>query len=151
MKKIGTLFLAASFIAVSCGKIKEKTKEGINKSGETIGKTATEFVSGVSEGVEKTLVSEISLSGNLKKEGIRTGKISVTNSPQGGTNNVLTVYLIFDKDFKSVIAAKVFDNDGLEIGRARLAIENTAGNAGYYDFVFDKRTHIETKSKVELE
>jgi len=146
------IFLSLLFIFVSCGWVKNKTKEGINKGGETVGKTATEFFEGVSEGIDKTLQCEINLSQELQDKGVRTGKFSINNSLEGGTNNLLTMYLIFDKDFNSPITAKVFDKNGLEIGRAKLInIENQAGNAGYYDFAFDKRTYIEVKSKILLE
>jgi hypothetical protein len=147
--KLVLLLLLA--IAVSCGKIKEKTKDGINKGGETVGKTATEFFEGVSEGVEQTLACEILLSQELKDMGVKTGKTSVNNSPDGGNNNLLTLYLIFDKDFKSSVIAKAFDKNGLEIGRAKLEIQSKTGDAGYYDFSFDKRTYIEVKSKIQLD
>lgn len=87
----------------------------------------------------------------MQGKGIRTGKFSINNLSDGGANNLLTMYLIFDKDFNSPITAKVFDKNGLEIGRAKLDIENKAENAGYYDFAFDKRTYVEVKSKIRLE
>ena len=146
-----TILLLILLVAVSCGKVKEKAKEGINKGGETVGKTATEFFEGVAEGVGKTLQCEIVLSQELQDKGVKIGKFSINNSPEGGTNNLLTQYLIFDKDFDSSISAKAFDKNGLEIGRTTLDIENKAGNAGYYDFAFDKRTYIEVKSKILLE
>ena len=150
MKQILTLLLLILFAFVSCGRVKEKAKEGINKGGEMVGGTATEFFEGVSEGIGKTLQCEIVLSQELQNKGVRTGKFSIDNF-EGGKNNLLVLYLIFDNDFNSSITAKVFDKNGLEIGRTKLDIENKAGNAGYYDFAFDKRTYIEVKSKIQLE
>ncbi|MDR0874042.1 MAG: hypothetical protein LBN27_11350 [Prevotellaceae bacterium] len=138
------LLLIFLLAAVSCGKV-------VNKGGETVGKTATEFFEGVSEGVDKTLQCELNLSQELQDKGVKTGKYSIDKLPEGGKNNLLILYLIFDKDFKSTVTAKVFDKKGLEIGRAKLDIESKAGNAGYYDFAFDKRTYIEVKSKIVLE
>jgi len=63
----------------------------------------------------------------------------------------LTLYLIFDKDFKAPLTVKAFDKSGLEIGRSKIEIENKAGEAGYFDFVFDKRTYIEVRSKILIE
>jgi hypothetical protein len=148
-QKIITLLLLIA--VVSCNRVKNEAKEGINKGGETVGKTATEFFEGVSEGIDKTLQCQIILSQAIQNNGIKIGKFSINNLPEGGTNNLLTLYLIFDKDFKSSITAKAYDKNGLEVGRAKLSIENKAGNAGYYDFAFDKRTHIEVKSKIVLE
>ena len=137
-------------LSVSCSRIKEKAKETINKSGETIGKTATEFFEGVVEGVDKTLQCELSQSESLIDKGLKTGKFSIENAGEG-RNNQLTVYLIFDRDFKSPITAKVFDKNGLEIGRTQIDVEGKADNAGYFNFIFDKRSYIEVKSKIVLE
>ena len=144
------LILSILMLLASCGKVKEKAKETINKSGETVGKTATEFFEGVAEGIDKTLQCELSLSQSLIDKGLKTGKFAIDNA-DGGRNNQLTVYLIFDKDFKSPVTAKVFDKNGLEVGRAKIDVEGKANEAGYFDFIFDKRTYIEVKSKIVLE
>jgi hypothetical protein len=151
MKRKIVVLLFLIVVVISCGKVKEKAKDSINKSGEAVGKTATEFFEGVSEGIDKSLQCEILLSPELQDKGITTGKFSINSLPEGGNNNLLTLYLIFDKDFKSPLTVKVFDKNGLEIGRTKLDIENQAGNASYYDFAFDKRTHIEVKSKIQIE
>jgi hypothetical protein len=52
MKKILVLLLLV-FTLVSCNQIKSKTKETINESGEIVGKSASEFIEGVSEGIDK--------------------------------------------------------------------------------------------------
>ena len=149
MKHIITI-LSVLMLLVSCSRVKEKAKETINKSGEAVGKTATEFFEGVYEGVDKTLQCELSLSNVLTDKGLKTGKFAV-ESADGGRNNQLTVYLIFDKDFKSPVTAKVFDKNGLEIGRTKIDVEGKADETGYFDFVFDKRSYIEVKSKIVLE
>lgn len=148
--KLITLFLLL-VLTISCGKVKEKAKESINKGGETVGKTATEFFEGVSEGIDKTLQCEILLSQGLQDKGLKTGKFSIESDPNGGRNNLLILYLIFNKDIKTSLTAKVFDKNGLEVGRANIEVTSDAGNASYYDFVFDKRTYIEVKSKITLE
>ena len=142
--------LSVLMLLVSCGRIRENAKETINKSGKTVGKTATEFFEGVSEGIDKTLQCELSLSDSLIDRGVKTGKFMIDNA-EGGRNNQLTIYLIFDKDFKSSVSAKAFDKNGLEIGRAKIDVEQKADEAGYFDFVFDKRSYIEARSKIVLE
>jgi hypothetical protein len=149
MKRI-ILILTALMLFASCGRVKEKAKETINKGGETVGKTATEFFEGVSTGIDKTLECELSLSETLLSKGLKTGKFSIENAAVG-KNNQLTVYLIFDKDFNSPVIAKTFDKNGLETGRAKIDIAGKADEAAYFDFVFDKRTYIEVKSKITLE
>ena len=93
---------------------------------------------------------EISLSESLTDKGLSTGKFTIENA-DGGRNNQLTIYLIFDRDFKSSVTAKAFDKNGLEIGRTKIEVEGKADEAGYFDFIFDKRSYIEVKSKISLE
>lgn len=150
MKKLLTIITLAITI-ISCDRVKEKTKETINKGGEAVGKTATEFIEGVSEGVDNTLQCEITLSQTLQDKGLQTGKFSINNDTTGGQNNLLTLYIIFDKDFKNDISIKAFDKNGVEIGRTKMQIEGKTGDAKYYDFLFDKRTYIEAKSKITIE
>jgi hypothetical protein len=135
----------------ACERVKEKKKSTINQGGEAVGKTATEFIEGVSEGVDKTLQCEIVLSNSLIDKGLKTGKFSINNDASGGENNTLVLYVIFDKDFSQEVVAKSFDKSGLENGRTKVAVEGKAGEAKYYDFVFDKRTNIEAKSKITME
>jgi len=151
MKRLIPFLFSLPLLAISCEGVKQKTKETLNKGGETVGETATEFLEGVSEGIDKTLQCEIILSQALQDNGLHTGKFSIENSAAGGENNMLVLYIIFDKDFKATITAKAFDKKGLEIGRSKLAVEGKAGDAGYFDFAFDKRTYLEVKSKINLE
>jgi hypothetical protein len=150
MKNLLTI-LTLSLMLFSCSRVKEKTKETINEGGEVIGKTATEFFEGVSEGVDKTLQCEIHLSQSLGERGLKTGKFSINNDTSGGQNNLLTLYLIFEKDFNDDISIRVSDKKGLETGRTKMKVEGKAGEAKYYDFYFDKRTYIEVKSKITIE
>ncbi len=145
------LIFLLSLITLSCNSVKEKTKEIINKSGETVGKAASEFIEGASEGIDQTLKCEITLSEELKKQGLSTGKYSITNDSTGGKDNQLTLYLIFEKDFDTILTAKAFDKEGLETGRTKLTVKGIAGNAQYFDFIFDKRMALEAKSKITIE
>ena len=138
-------------LSASCSRIKEKTKNVINKSGETVGQSATEFFEGVSEGVEKTLECEIRLSKELLDSGVRTGKYSIKNDTNSANRNLLTIYLIFEKDFKQALTVKALDKAGLEIGRTYTQIDRKAGETAYYDFTFDKRTDIEVRSIIKID
>ncbi|MEY5046737.1 MAG: hypothetical protein RLZZ175_96 [Bacteroidota bacterium] len=136
---------------LACDKVKEKTKQTINEGGEVVGKTATEFVEGVSEGIDKTLECKIELQPSVSSAGLKTGSFSIQSDSTGGKNNLLTIYFIFDKDFKKEVLVKAFDKSGLEIGRSKQTITAKAGEAKYFDFKFDKRTYIEAKSKITVE
>lgn len=151
MKTILPIVLAfAYFLAfTSCNRVKEGTKEVINKTGETVGRASGEFLEGVSEGVDRSFDCEIVLSENLKSKGITTGKFSISDS--SGRKNQLSLYLIFNKDFSSRIMARVSDKKGLENGRSTVEVTAKASDARFVNFVFQPETDIEVKSKIYIE
>lgn len=151
MKILKIIFLLTISVSLfSCGWFEEKAKHTINKSGEIASRTGSEFVNGIEKGIEKTFKSEIVLSQNLKNLGIEVGKVTINNS-EGATDNVLTIYLIFKKDFNQNIQVKVFDDENKEYGRTSQIITAKANEAKYFDFTFDNRTNIDGKGKVTLE
>lgn len=150
MKKLLYPTLIVLFIISGCSRVKEGTKEALNKGGEVVGKAATEIADGVAEGVEKALQVEVNLSADLQSLGLSQGKYAIENA-DSGEDNRLVLYLIFDKDYQGELLAKAFDKDGLEMGRARIDVVGKAGEAKYFDFNFDKRTFIETKSVITIE
>ena len=149
MKKLLLPLLALS-LALSCSDVKEKTKNTINKGGEVVGETATEFIEGVTEGVDRTLDSKIVVSEGLKSQGIGTGKFYI-ESDSLGKDNKLVIYLITEKDFKGSLIFKVLDKKGLETGRKAVTLNRKAGEAAYQDITFDQRTDIEVKSTIQID
>jgi hypothetical protein len=149
MKKILLPIIALGLI-ISCSDVKEKAKSTLNKSGEAVGETATEFIEGVTEGVDRTLDSNIILSEALKKQGLNTGKFYI-ESDSLGKDNKLVIYLITEKDFKGKLTFKVVDKKGLETGRQSLELNRKAGEAAYHDIIFDGRTDIEVKSTIQID
>ncbi len=145
-----TVILSLIIFTLSCDRIKDSTKQSINKGGEVVGQTATEFIEGVSEGVDKTLQCTLTFSEDLKSSGISHGKFSI-NSDGNGNNNIVAVYIIFDKDYSGPITAKVFDKGGLENGRCKVEVQANSGEARYIDFNFDSRCDIEAKSTIRFE
>lgn len=147
---IYSIFFAV-LLLFSCERVKQKTHETINAGGETVGKSATEFIEGVSEGIDKTLESTIKLSPKLQAKGLRNGKYAIEDSPTGGQDNLLTLYLIFEQDFHDILYVKVLDKNGLETGRAKLEVAGKKGEADYFDFTFNERTEIEFRSLIVVE
>ena len=147
MKKL-SIFLMLFITVISCNQIKSKTKETINEGGEIVGKSATEFIEGVSEGIDETIECDISLSEDLKLKGISTGQFKL----EGYSNvNELVIYLIFENDITTTLTAKAFDKTNLEMGRAKVEIEAKAGDAEFFTFEFDEETDIEVKSVITIE
>lgn len=150
MKLAIYVFFLAIF-SISCNQAKEKAKETINKTGETVGKSATEFFDGVSDGVEKTLECEITLSPQLIEKGLQMGKYNIKSGTNDANDNLLVLYLIFNKDFNQTLSLKAYDKNNVEIGRSKLAIKGKMGEAEYFDFQFNSKTDIASKSKIIIE
>ncbi|WP_346882421.1 hypothetical protein [uncultured Algibacter sp.] len=91
------------------------------------------------------------LSQELIDKGIKTGSFTIADIELEGKNNLLTLYIIFDKAFNAEVIAKAFDKNNLEIGRSKINIEGSVGEAKYFDFEFDKRTYIGVRNKIMIE
>lgn len=149
--KFGNLFvISILMLGISCNWAKDKATDAANKTGEAVAKTGSEFADGVARGIQKTFSNEVIVSDNLKTNGLSTGKIIIAGT-DSTTDNILSAYLIFAKDFNQQLSIKVFDEQGLEYGRANQLITAKSGEAKYVDFVFDKRTNIDGKGTISFE
>lgn len=142
-----SVFLLSIMAACSSGSIKEK----INETGAATGEAIGEFSTGVSSGVEKALEVNLELNESLTSKGITFGKQTISNDPTGGEDNLLIVYLIFEKDFTGSMLAKVYDNKGQEMGRVKIDVQGKKDEAKFVEFHFDKRTNIDSDSKITIE
>lgn len=143
-----TVMVALAAFAVSCsGSV---VKDGINKAGDVAGQAAGEFVEGAAHGVEKSFELNPILDAQLQAKGLALGSYDVT-SDSLGTDNVLTLYVIFNAPFNGPITAKVFDHKSLEMGRATVQTTAEKGVAKYVEFKFDPRANIDSDTKVTLE
>ena len=143
MKKVLKLsIIALSIMLLSCDKLSNTT--------EKIGETAGSMVKGIETGVKKARAINLSYTESLTEKGISNGKVTLKNDKEG-TDNLVSVYLIFSKKFKGKITAKAYDNEGLEMGRSLIKVEADGGDAGFYDFHFDKRTNIDRDGRIVLE
>ena len=144
MKKVLKLSIVPlSVMLFSCDRLSNST--------EKIGETAGDMVKGIESGVKKARAINLSYTESLTSKGISNGKVTLKNDKTGGTDNLLSVYLIFSKKFKGKILAKAYDNQGLEMGRSTIKVDAQEGDAGYYDFHFDKRTNIDRDGRIVLE
>ena len=142
------LFLASIFL-ISCDWAKDKAKKGVNKTGEAVAEAGSEFADGVRKGVNESFSNIVSLDSSLKEKGLTLGRTTVKGT-DSSSDNILTIYIIFEKDFKGKLTARAMDDKGLEFGRASITITSAAGEAGYHDFIFDKRTNIDRDDKIVI-
>jgi hypothetical protein len=110
----------------------------------------TELAEVTSEEVDKTYGSDLMLTNELHKDGLMKGRFYIS-STDSSENNVLTAYLIFEKDFQKEIIITVSDQRGVEFGRINQLLTGKKGQAKYFDFVFDKRSKIKSKSLFHIE
>ena len=132
MQKIFILIVVVAYLT-SC--------HGTSKK---VGEAGTEIVTSIKEGIDKNLECSIELSPVLQNKGLKTGKFVIND-------DTLSVYFIFDNDFNQNVIARLTDKDGKEYGRVDQAITGKKAEAKFVDFVFDKRTDIEHKSKIVIE
>lgn len=135
-------------LATACST--ESIKEKINKAGDMAGQTAGEFIESASKGVQKAFDMEVQAAEALRGKGLAFGKASIV-SDSVGTDNLLLLYVIYNADFEGRLTAKVFDEQELEMGRARATVRGKKGEAAFVEFHFDKRTNVDSKNTITLE
>jgi hypothetical protein len=135
------------FFFASCHSL--GVKEKINKASEKAGEAVGEVAKGVSRGVENSFEVKIEKADHPSLEAIQLGKITLGSKE--GTDNVLNVYIIFNKAFSGKLTIKVYDKNGLEMGRTSQEITGKKEDARFVEFNFDKRTNIDSDSKIIME
>ncbi len=147
MKKIIFIALAGIF-SNACRT--ESGNEKLQEASTKVGTSAAKAVKGIKAGIENATKINIELSESLKTKGLNIGKTKL-DSKNGGRHNMLNIYLIFDKKISRNVLLKVLNNQNEEIGRTKSLISGDAGEAKYFDFIFDKRTNIDRDFKIIME
>ena len=147
-------FITGCLLITSCNRITKKAEEVASSTssevGKAVGKTSTEFVNGVKDGVDKAYDCTVTVSPELKSAGVEIGKFIINEDTNSHNKNRLSVYVIAGKPLNQTITAKVIDPKNREYGRVSVKIRANSGEASFFDFIFDKRTDIEGRSKIEL-
>lgn len=148
MEKLFFTIALIIFTVFSCSS--PDTRQNINKVGDAAGQAVGEFVEGVTHGVEKAFDVEVALPQKFADRGIKFGKTMVS-SADGGTDNLLLVYMIFETDFNGLMTARAFDNKGLEMGRCPVTVNGKKDEAKFVEFHFDRHTNIDSDSRLTVE
>jgi hypothetical protein len=143
-----TIFFAFSLFTTSCRT--ESGNERLAGASEKIGESASKAVKGLKAGIEKATKINLEVAELLKNKGISAGKVTL-GSKNGGRHNMLSVYMIFDKKVNKNVTLKVINNQNDEIGRTKMLLSGTEGEAKYIDFIFDKHTNIDRDFKIVME
>lgn len=143
---LNALLITLTLTGCSRCSVNETINKGSKKAGEAVGNV----VQGVSSGIENAFDTKVEVSEGLQKLGLQTGQIQLSNA-QEGKDNLLSIYFIFGNDVDTRITCKAYDKKGQEMGRASSDVKGKKGDASFVDFVFDKRTNIDSDSKVTIE
>ncbi|MBN1952806.1 MAG: hypothetical protein JW801_16505 [Bacteroidales bacterium] len=144
------LFLSATVLIILLSCSTDTVKKKVNKAGQIAGSVTGEFVEGASKSIEDAFNVQLEINGNLKAKGLEFGKCMVSDDSTG-EDNLLTAYVIFNKDFNDTLIAKAFDDHSLEMGRAFLPVKGTENETRYLEFHFDKHTNIDSDSRLTIE
>ncbi len=147
---IAAALCSAGLFLGACNWTKEKARETIHKSGEIVGKAGSEAADGIRKGVQESFANLVELSPAFQRKGLTVGRVMVSGT-DSSTDNIVSVYLIFDSSYAGKITARAVDENNLEFGRAGLSVNVASGVAQYMDFVFDRRTNIDRGDKIFLE
>lgn len=145
MKSLVSTFIF-TIVLLSCSHVKEKVKQGAHKAGEAGGAVIKEVSSGVSE----VFGINVELSLPLQKAGLALGKNTVS-SDTNASDNILNLYVIFNKDFSGDVIVKVFDSKNAEMGRAKQTLTGKKDDARFFEIKFALQTNIDTDSKITIE
>lgn len=138
--------MLSAAICYNCNRV----KKGVNEAGEKAGEVIGEAAKGVSRGVENAFEINIEKKDTSRLRDIEFGTIRLL-SDSTGSDNRLSVYVIFRNDFDKEVVLKVFDKNNLESGRVRKLIKGKKDDAGYVDFIFDPHTNIDHDCRIVME
>ena len=144
---IHRILVAATLIGLTgCG----SQQGGVQRLGQKVGETATDFASGVGQGVDGRMEVPVELSEDVAGLGLRkTVAKSLGISPSNRKG--ITVYFISDKPLDARLVAKAFNAAGEELGRSAVEVEFAADDAKYVTFEFDAQMDAQLVEKYVIE
>jgi hypothetical protein len=131
--------------------------QGTGKDGmQAISKGVGDVLKGAAKGLDESLsVVAVSTTPAVAEAGLRVERASrheekADAEKAADKKPAITAYLVADKGFAGTLLLRALGPDGKEVGRAKVAVKQVAGDAGYFDFVFDERVPLGTTDKFEL-
>ncbi len=130
--------------------------EGLSNEGkgaaEAVGKGVAEVMRGTVKGVvdgASTLPLEVAA--DLSDKGIRAQRAALhEETVDGKPARGVKVYLLNEKPFTGDLTLLLLDQQGLEIGRSKLTVDEKDTNGRYAFFAYDARTDLSLVQKVSL-
>ena len=125
------MYLVLAVLALSaCGEDRSISQ----KAGSAISGTATDFVAGLGEGVDKRM----SLKLDVAPEIVSNGMTVTLGKSRGMGSKDASVYVVATKPYKGAFLVRALDESGAEIGRSRVEVDFPADDAQYVNFTFNE-------------
>ncbi len=142
-----TFLVAITTIATvtSCNKVKAQALSGNSNNDIAVSHSVELSEASKVYGPEFTF----ELSKVLRDKGLHTGKFKIATR-HSGSGEAVTVYLIFDKDYKGPVSAQIFTVPAKEY-TAVYAVATWPAALCYNKLVFDERAGIASRNRILLE
>jgi hypothetical protein len=140
MSKIIPLLIVALCVCTGCDKKSDTSLAG--KAGEKVGKTVTDFASGVGKGIDTQMTVNVELAPGLTEAGVTR-----TLAKSEPLSKSISVYFVSSKPFTGRLLAKALNAEGQEIGRAFEDLSLGQDDAKYVAFKFPEEMDTRLVSK----
>ena len=104
------------------------------RTGSAISGSATDFVAGLGEGVDKRMALKLEVDPALAAKGMA---VTLGKSRGVGSKDA-SVYVIASRPYRGVFMARALDESGTEIGRSQVDVDFPADDAQYVNFTFNE-------------
>jgi hypothetical protein len=117
--------------ALACDRKKDETV--VKQAGSKVGEALTEFASGVSKGVDNTMVVAVELTPAVTAKGLSR---TIAKSLGMDGDKGFSTYIVSKAPFRGTLVARALGGSGEEIGRARQGVSFERDDAKYVTFKF---------------
>lgn len=136
---------------------KARVVKGVGEALKTDGKEAAqsvtegsgEVVKAVGAGFDKSL-SQVKLAVHQELQPKGVGATRAARQDAAAARHSVSVYVTVDKPYSGPLELRAYDAANLEIGRAKVELNEKESTAKYVDFQFDPRTPLLTADHFEL-
>lgn len=142
-----------NMLAATKAKVVEGVGKALKNEGSTAAQTLTEgtgeVVKAVGKGIDNSLEKvKLSVQADLAQKGVGATRAALNDKTE--KRHGVTVYVTLDKPYAGPLELRAYDKEKLEIGRAKLTLDEKEPTAKYVDFAFDERTPLLTADHFEL-
>lgn len=129
-RRVALAVLVVMLVA-GCGGKEESLSQ---RTGSAVAGAATDFLSGVGEGIDRKMAVELDVDPALAERGLEI----TLGKDRGLGSNMAAVYVIADRPFEGKLMAKAMDAQDREIGRSLVDVVLEADGAQYVNFSFNQ-------------